>query len=196
MAVQTINTDIAAEVNISARRNDTFVFKFSVDNPTTSNPVQGLPLNGGQESTAAPVYQAKMSIVDASTGDIKLTLYSSYYQSVSGSVIIDEDGSNTPAKAQPPTAILAGEYSGLHDKNGSVKTGGAINFKNNSSTAGSLAVVSVPYNYMVFEPGEYLYDLQIREQTVSGTDAAAKATIKYTTWMYGKFTLNADITSF
>ena len=29
MAVQTINRDIAAEVNISARRNDTFVFKFN-----------------------------------------------------------------------------------------------------------------------------------------------------------------------
>ena len=59
MSVQTINTDIAAEVNISARRNDTFTFKFTVANPL--NPTQGLPMNGGQTTqTTYPEYQAKM----------------------------------------------------------------------------------------------------------------------------------------
>jgi len=37
--------------------------------------------------------------------------------------------------------------------------------------------------------------LQIREQGEAGTDAAALLSIKYTTWMFGKFTLNPDITT-
>ena len=43
----------------------------------------------------------------------------------------------------------------------------------------------------VYVKKEYLYDLQIREQTAAGN----LSTIKYTTWMFGKFTLNPDITT-
>lgn len=196
MAVQTINTDIAAEVNITARRNDTFTFKFSVANP--SNPDQGLPMNTNQaDDNTAPKYQAKMSIVDANTGDIKLSLYTSYFQDTSGNVIHQNSGSgDTAKKATKPTATTPGEYSGEQvTVSGTVKSGGAIDFSNNGTTLGDLATISVPYDYMVFEPGEYLYDLQIREQGTSGTDSAALLSIKYTTWMFGKFTLNADITT-
>ena len=186
MSVQTINTDIAAEVNISARRNDTFTFKFTVANPL--NPTQGLPMNGGQTTqTTYPEYQAKMSIVDASTGDIKLSLFSSFFQDTDESIIVQ---SSSP-KATPPTATTAGEYSGLETQVSTVKSGGAIDFSANTTAADSKATISVPYNYMVFEPGEYLYDLQIREQTAAGN----LSTIKYTTWMFGKFTLNPDITT-
>ena len=75
MSVQTINTDIAAEINITARRNDTFTFKFSVANPT--NPSQGYALNVAQNNATdgEPHFQAKMSIVDADTGDVKLSIY-------------------------------------------------------------------------------------------------------------------------
>tara|TARA_R110002012_G_scaffold44107_5_gene118780 strand:- start:1954 stop:2544 length:591 start_codon:yes stop_codon:yes gene_type:complete len=195
MAVQTINTDIAAEVDIVARRNDTFAFSFSVDSPTDAS--AGLALNGAQTgSSVAPEYQAKMSIVDASTGDVRLSLYTSYYQNTAGNVTHQAAGSgNTAPLALPPTATTAGHYSGISNPNGQVLTGGAIDFKLNTAVKGTLANISVPYNYMVFEPGEYLYDLQIRTQTTSGTDAAALLTIKYTTWMFGKFTLKADITS-
>ena len=52
-------------------------------------------------------------------------------------------------------------------------------------------MIKVPFNYMVFEPGDYVYDFQIRKQS----DSADLTTIEYTTWMFGKFTLNPDITS-
>lgn len=186
MAVQTINTDIAAEVNISARRNDTFIFKFTVANPLA--PTQGLPMNGGQTTnTTYPEFQAKMSIVDTNTGDIKLTLYSSFWQDTDGTILVQESAKLAVA----PTATTAGMYSGNETEVSTVKSGGAIDFSSNTAQADTQAVVNVPYNYMVFEPGEYIYDLQIRQQE-SGTDLTS---IKYTTWMFGKFTLNADITT-
>lgn len=195
MAIQTINTDIAAEVNITARRNDSFTFKFSVADPLDAS--AGLAMNTAQSGEAThPVYQAKMSIVDSSTGDIKLSLYSVFFQTTAGTIQHQTGGTGSAApEAQPPTSTAGGAYSGVANSTGSVLTGGAIDFKLNTVSPGTLAVISVPYNYMVFEPGEYTYDLQIREQTVGGTGAAALLTIKYTTWMFGKFTLNADITS-
>jgi len=186
MTVQTINTDIAAEVNISARRNDTFIFKFTVANPLA--PTQGLPMNGGQTTnTTYPEFQAKMSIVDTNTGDIKLTLYSSFWQDTNETILVQESSK----LATPPTATTAGVYSGDETVVSTVKSGGAIDFSSNTATADSQAVVNVPYNYMVFEPGEYIYDLQIRQQE----DGGVQSSIKYTTWMFGKFTLNADITT-
>ena len=191
MAVQTINTDIAAEVNITARRNDTFTFKFSVDHPTSSN--AGLQMNLGQANAATyPQYQAKMSIVDSSTGDIKLSLFTSFYQNATGTVVHQPGGTGSAApKATPPTATSAGKYSGSSNPVNGVLTGGAIDFALNSATQGTLAVIHVPYNYMVFEAGEYIYDLQIRKQT----DANDNTTTEYTTWMFGTFTLNPDITT-
>tara|TARA_X000001382_G_scaffold120908_1_gene102803 strand:- start:2821 stop:3384 length:564 start_codon:yes stop_codon:yes gene_type:complete len=186
MAVQTINTDIAAEVDIAARRNDTFTFKFTVANPLA--PTQGLPMNGGQTTnTTYPEFQAKMSIVDSNTGDIKLTLYSSFWQDSDETILVQASA----PKATAPTATTAGEYSGIEIAVSTVKSGGAIDFSSNTATPESQATVNVPYNYMVFEPGEYIYDLQIRQQDTGGD----LTSIKYTTWMFGKFTLNADITS-
>tara|TARA_E500000305_G_C4019851_1_gene238001 strand:+ start:111 stop:677 length:567 start_codon:yes stop_codon:yes gene_type:complete len=186
MAVQTINTDIAAEVNITARRNDTFSFQFTVANPT--NPTEGLPMNEGQGSAATyPQYQAKMSIVDANTGDLKLSLYSSFWQGTDEAILIQ----NSTKKTVKPTATTAGEYSGEQTTVNTVKSGGAIDFSANTNVVTSKAKINVPYDYMVFEPGEYLYDLQIREQDTAGN----LNTISYTTWMFGKFTLNPDITS-
>tara|TARA_R110002012_G_scaffold155033_1_gene315747 strand:- start:10338 stop:10904 length:567 start_codon:yes stop_codon:yes gene_type:complete len=186
MAVQTINTDIAAEVNISARRNDTFSFQFTVANPTA--PTEGLPMNTAQSGAATyPKYQAKMSIVDANTGDLKLSLYSSFWQGTDETIIIQQ----STKKTVKPTATTAGEYSGEETVVSNVKSGGAIDFSANTSVVTSKAKINVPYDYMVFEPGEYLYDLQIREQDTSGNTN----TISYTTWMFGKFTLNPDITS-
>ena len=45
---------------------------------------------------------------------------------------------------------------------------------------------------MGFQSGDYKYDLQIRKQaTGTGPDEDVS---EYTTWLYGMFTLNADIT--
>ena len=195
MAVQTINTDIAAEVNITARRNDTFVFKFSVTNPTDTTAGLQMNLGQGTTNTTYPIYQAKMSIVDSSTGDIKLSLYSAHWQNTDGTLSHAAAGTGSTAPlAIKPTATTAGAYSGQSNPASGVLTGGAIDFSANTATLNSLAVVSAPFDYMVFEPGEYKYDLQIREQTTGGTGAGALLTIKYTTWMYGTFTLNPDIT--
>tara|TARA_B110000902_G_C14285641_1_gene578655 strand:- start:3119 stop:3709 length:591 start_codon:yes stop_codon:yes gene_type:complete len=195
MAVQTINTDIAAEVNITARRNDTFTFKFSVTDPTDST--AGLALNTGQDGeVTSPVYQAKMSIVDASSGDVKLNLYTAFFQTVLGAIQHQHGGTYPTAPlATPPSATTTGNYSGVTNIASGVKTGGAIDFKLNSSVLNTLATISVPYNYMTFEPGDYIYDLQVRRQTVGGTSASALLSIEYTTWLHGVFTLNPDITT-
>ena len=50
-------------------------------------------------------------------------------------------------------------------------------------------VISAPYNYMTFEPGIYKYDLQIRHAATN-----AETVPEYTTWLFGTFTLTADIT--
>jgi len=191
MAIQTINTDIAAEVNITARRNDSFVYKFSVTNPLDTT--AGLVMNSGQTNAPTyPVYQAKMSIVDASTGDVKLNLYTSFFQNTIGGIVHKVGGtSGTEPKATPPTATTIGNYSGFGHTAAAVLTGGAIDFYDSTAALGSLAVIKVPFSYMVFEPGDYIYDFQIRTQ-VNGDDIN---TIEYTTWMFGKFTLNPDITS-
>jgi len=155
MSVQTINTDIAAEINITARRNDTFTFKFSVANPT--NPSQGYALNVAQNNATdgEPHFQAKMSIVDADTGDVKLSIYSSYFQDTAGNVIHKDNGTGTLIKKTTrPTATTSGEYSGEQvTANTTVKSGGGIDFSGSTSAPDSLATISVPYDYMVFEPG-------------------------------------------
>jgi hypothetical protein len=195
MAVQTINTDIAAEVNITARRNDTFTFKFSVANP--ANASAGLPLNTAQTNASThPIYQAKMSIVDSASGDVKLNLYTAFFQKKDGTVQHQHGATGATAPlATAPSATTTGNYSGTTNPASNVLTGGAIDFNLNTATAGTLATISVPYNYMVFEPGDYIYDLQIRRQTTGGTSAEALLTVEYTTWLFGAFTLNPDVTS-
>ena len=42
---------------------------------------------------------------------------------------------------------------------------------------------------MSFEPGVYKYDLQIRYAATNATTVP-----EYTTWLYGTFTLTADVT--
>jgi hypothetical protein len=49
-------------------------------------------------------------------------------------------------------------------------------------------IISAPHNYISFEPGVYKYDLQIRTRVSTAT------TTEFTTWLFGTFTLNADIT--
>jgi hypothetical protein len=77
MAAQNISTDIAAELNITARRNDTFKFELQVLQPNSTT--QSLDMVLGQSdgqggNTTDNIYQAKMSIVDSSTGDVKLNI--------------------------------------------------------------------------------------------------------------------------
>lgn len=179
MAAQTVKTDIAAEVNISARRNDSFKFELQVLAPGSSTASLDMVVAITSDEDAN-VYQGKMSIVDASTGDVKLNIYSARW--TSSDTEATGDGTNAL-----PTATTPGHFYGT--SSGATKVGGGVDVS--GMDGGELTdrlVISAPYNYMTFEPGVYKYDLQIRKRT------SVDATTEYTTWLFGTFTLNADIT--
>lgn len=186
----TVTTDIAAELNITARRNDSFMFELEVDSPGDSSTNNSLPMVVLMTSSSANdnVYQGKMSIVDASTGDVKLNLYSARWSPTDSEVTNDTPTSNIP------TATTAGNYYGaaasVNDAGGNaVKVGGAIDFSNMVGTTSTNRVkINAPYTYMSFPPGVYKYDLQIRKKTTT------TAIVEYNTWLYGTFTLVADVT--
>ena len=181
MAAQTVNTDIAAEVNLTARRNDTFKFELQVNHPST--PSSSLDMVVGMVGASTTnIYQGKLSIVDASTGDVKLNIYTARW--TSSDTEATGDGINSL-----PSPTSPGEYYGTSTTVASVNVGGGIDMSGMEGTDfDDKLVISAPYNYMSFEPGEYKYDLQIR------TRADNSLTPEYTTWLYGTFTLNADIT--
>ena len=181
MAAQTVNTDIAAEVNLTARRNDTFKFELQVNHPSTPNSSLDMVV-GMTGATTTNVYQGKLSIVDASTGDVKLNIYSARW--TSSDTEATGDGTSVP-----PSATSPGEYYGTSTTVGTVNVGGGIDMSGMDGTeVEDKLVISAPYNYMSFEPGQYKYDLQIRTRTSNSL------TPEYTTWLFGTFTLNADIT--
>ena len=179
-----IKIDIAAELNITARRNDTFKFELQVTDPAISAADNSkiLALAQTDSSGVNNQYQAKMTIVDASTGDAKLKLYSARWTGTA-------DESTTDGLDVALSATAPGEYYGDSDS-GTLKVGGAIDFTDmNDNSASNRVVISAPYTFMAFEPGEYNYDLQIRYASTS-----AETVPEYTTWLYGKFILTADIT--
>jgi len=182
MAAATVTTDIAAELNITSRRNDTFIFKLQVTDPTISAEDNSKILAIAQDTASQNRYQAKMTIVDASTGDAKLKLYSARW--TGSATEAGSDGTDVPM-----TATSAGEYYGDSDT-GTLKVGGAIDFTDmDDNDATNRVIISCPYDYMAFEPGAYKYDLQIRFAATN-----AETVPEYTTWLYGTFTLTADIT--
>tara|TARA_Y100000004_G_scaffold196655_1_gene267436 strand:+ start:1871 stop:2428 length:558 start_codon:yes stop_codon:yes gene_type:complete len=179
-----IKTDIAAELNITARRNDTFKFELQVTDPaiSASDNSKILAVAQGDSSGENNQYQAKMTIVDATTGDAKLKLYSARWTSTATEA--NSDGTDVPLSATSP-----GEYYG-DSSDGALKVGGAIDFSAmDDNAAANRVVISAPYTFMAFEPGEYNYDLQIRYALTN-----AETVPTYTTWLYGKFILTADIT--
>jgi hypothetical protein len=179
MAAQTVKTDIAAEVNISARRNDSFKFELQVLAPGSTTASLDM-VTGMTGDTDANVYQGKMSIVDASTGDVKLNIYSARWTSTDTEA--SADGTSVV-----PTATTPGHFYGV--SSGSTNVGGGVDVS--GMDGGELAdrlIISAPHNYISFEPGVYKYDLQIRTRVSTGT------TTEFTTWLFGTFTLNADIT--
>jgi hypothetical protein len=178
-----IKTDIAAELNITARRNDTFKFELQVTDPAISASDNSKILAVAQGDAAGNnQYQAKMTIVDPATGDARLKLYSARWTGTAAEA--SEHPLDTPLSATSP-----GEYYG-DENSGTLKVGGAIDFSAmDDNAAANRVVISCPYTFMAFEPGEYNYDLQIR---YAATNAETVPT--YTTWLYGKFILTADIT--
>lgn len=171
-----ISTDIASDLDITARRRDTFQLELDVKQTnadgtvaTTTLDMTGTQTNGSTDQQTK--YQAKMSIADSTSGDIRLTVTDPYYGEVAWSA------SNNSA----PTATAAGVYTG------SSAAAGGIDLTTTNADDGKVKI-TIPASYMVLEPGTYIYDMQIRYK------AAAADTAVITTWLAGNFIINADVT--
>jgi len=169
----TLKADIAKEVNITARRNDSFHINLEIQD---ANGV--MDLNDSTRGGGLPDYQGKMTIIN-STGERVLSVYSYYWKD-----IIPTNGSDTH-----PDDVVGNSSSESHYSGGSTNQGIDLASQTGSGTQ---AKIQIPHAHMGFQSGEYKYDLQIRKQTTgtSGDDDYAE----YTTWLYGKFILSADIT--
>ncbi len=167
----TLKADIAKEVNITARRNDSFQLNFEVKD---SN---GL-MNLSGASGVYPHYQGKMTIINSS-GEKVLSIYSYYWKDIVPTANTDHVLDAEPSSSQE------GHYSGTATDEG-------IDLQAQTGAAGTKVKITVPHMYMDFQSGSYKYDLQIRKKT-SGT-AENESVAEYTTWLFGTFILNADIT--
>jgi len=171
----TLNTDVAAEVNITARRNDTFKLLLEVKDSSGNT----MDLNNDNAATGLPEYQGKMTIMSQG-GEEVLSIFSHTWSD------LGESGSlytTAHPKDRVATSTAAGFYTGADSI---IKAG--INLSAQTGVAGEKVVVIVPYNYMAFQSGVYKYDLQIRYNPTATND------LEYITWLYGTFTLKADIT--
>ena len=178
MADNTLNTDVAKELNITARRNDTFQMQLEIRDSNNSLIDFSVTADTGRR-----VYQAKMTIANTG-GDKILSLYTEYWRDTAeGSTSTDPDGTGSGNYSHPsdvpPETTTQGHYTGS-PTNPSIKL--------HAQTTSGKAIISVPYNYMDFQAGTYNYDLQIRKKQ------SAASTVEYTTWLYGTFTLKSDIT--
>jgi len=168
---ETLKADIAKEVNISARRNDSFRINLEVSDSTGVMDLADLAY------TTVPEYQAKMTIINSS-GERVLSVYSYYWKGITPASDSDHPVDVTP------TSSTEGHFSGDSTNQGIDLT--------DQTGSGTKARIMIPHAYMGFQSGDYKYDLQIRKQTTGTT--ADEDVAEYTTWLYGTFTLNADIT--
>jgi hypothetical protein len=184
-----LNSDIAVELNITARKGDSFLAKLSVEDEN------GLPydLRGSQssgvDSTNGQItaYQGKMTIKKAGTEFEALNVYSYWWKDKLINNVV-------------PTLARTGHWSG--DKstaNGSQTLGSTtasyagIWFKSSGGNAGDTIQINIPSEYMNLPAGVYEYDFQTRNKTLY-TAADSDSGASYTTWMYGTFTITNDIT--
>ena len=168
---ETLKADIAKEVNISARRNDSFRINLEVSDST------GVMDLANFAYSSVPEYQAKMTIINSS-GERVLSVYSYYWKGIVPAVNTDHP------EDVVPTSSTEGHFSGTSTDQG-------IDLVDQTGS-GTKAKIMIPHAYMGFQSGNYKYDLQIRKQSTG--DAADEDVAEYTTWLYGVFTLNADIT--
>ena len=164
----TLNTDVAVNLDITARRNDTFKMLLTVKD--AAGAVVTFPASSGGDG---PSYQGKMTIVNSS-GDKVISFFSDYWTDLQKHASSYTDNHPTD---RFPEANQEGFYTG------GATTGAAIYFH---PTTG-VVTVNVPYNNIDFQSGEYSYDFQVYKYPSGGS-------IEYITWLYGKFTLRADIT--
>jgi len=187
-----LNTDIAVELNITARRGDTFEMKLAVVDSADTN----LPYNLAGTQTSAPadttngyatIYQGKITIKKNNSEFEALNVYSYFWK-------------DKPTINKIPTLIKTGHWSGENATgNGLLALGSTtasysgIWFKDSTGVAGDTISVSIPGAYMNLEAGVYVYDFQTRKKGVYD-NANSELGTAYTTWMYGTFTIVDEIT--
>ena len=185
-----LNSDIAVELNITARKSDSFLAKLSVEDEN------GLPydLRGSQGSGANSThgqitfYQGKMTIKKAGTEFEALNVYSYWWKDKLINNVV-------------PTLARTGHWSGDKTQQSgfsptlgsSVASYAGIWFKSSAGNAGDTIQINIPSEYMNLPAGVYEYDFQTRNKTVY-TAADSDSGASYTTWMYGTFTITNDIT--
>ena len=195
-----ISTDIAQEINITARRGDTFYLGLSVVESETAN---SYDLSGQQTGntvtiasaysstgfttaiTYADIYQAKMTIKKEGSEFDVLSVYSFMWQDLIFNNVL-------------PNLNRAGKYRGEDETAQTNKDVAGIFLKSSAGGLGELISIRIPNVYMNMSPGSYVYDFQVRKKlafnpphlSLSGVDAEAE----YTTWFKGIFTVVNDIT--
>ena len=184
-----LNTDISKELNIKARRGDTFEVKLEVIDPSNGN--MSYDLDGTQ--TGAPVdtyngfvtnYQGKLTIKRYNTEHESLNVYSYFWK-------------DKPTTNILPTLIKTGHWAG--ESTGAQALGNVaakyagIWFKSSTGSLGEYITISIPGKYMNLEAGEYVYDFQVRTKSIYD-NANSEVGTAYTTWMHGAFTIIDEIT--
>ena len=160
-----INTNVAQELNITHRKNDSFELEVNIRDSET-----GLSFNLSEaqidsvnfmnlqfpNAGVLPKYQAKMTIKKRNSQHETLNLHTFFWR--------DNNLTNIE-----PTAIQTGRYYG--EDSGSPFIAGAGNqsslyagiylYDSTGSSADENIVIKAPNEYMSFDAGDYIYDLQI-----------------------------------
>lgn len=190
-----INTNVAQELNITHRKNDSFELEISIKDSST-----GLSFNLSEaqidsvnfmntnfpNAGVLPKYQAKMTIKKRNSQHETLNLHTFFWR--------DNNSSNIE-----PTAIQTGRYYGEKIAGPFLDGAGNQNklyagiylYDSTGSSADENIFIKAPSEYMSFDVGDYVYDLQIRRKdNYSPSDTGAI----YTTWLFGTFKLTEDVT--
>ena len=190
-----INTNVAQELNITHRKNDSFELEISIKDSST-----GLSFNLSEaqidsvnfmntnfpNAGVLPKYQAKMTIKKRNSQHETLNLHTFFWR--------DNNSSNIE-----PTAIQTGRYYGEKIAGPFLDGAGNQNklyagiylYDSTGSSADENIFIKAPSEYMSFDVGDYVYDLQIRRKdNYSPSDTGAIST----TWLFGTFKLTEDVT--
>ena len=187
-----LNTDIAVELNITARRGDTFDMKLAVvDSANTNLPydLSGIQSTAPLDTTNGYVttYQGKMTIKKLGSEFETLNVYSYFWK-------------DKPTTNILPTLIKTGHWAGESSIGIGVLALGSsqssyagIWFKSSTGSPGDVISISVPGAYMNLNAGVYVYDFQTRKKLIYDS-ANSELGTSYTTWMHGTFTIVDEIT--
>ena len=194
-----INTDIAQEINITARRGDTFELGVSVvggDNNSlnltgTQVDTNNLVVTTYQSSEfnpsilSVPIYQAKMTIKKIGSEFDILSVFTFFWKdTVFGNVL--------------PSLTVTGKYRGEDSNAMSSKDKAGIFLQSSAGGSGELINIRIPSAYMNISPGSYIYDFQIRKKLTFdvpySNEAITDLGATYTTWFKGNFIINNDVT--